>query len=374
MTDLTDPADYPRRILLAVTGMSPQIITETLYALACRGEPAFVPTEIHLITTETGARNAELELLDDGHGQLSALCADYGLERSAIAFDADHVHVVHDGEHALADIRSAAANNAAANLINQLVRQFCADDTAAVHASIAGGRKTMGFYLGYCLSLHGRDQDALSHVLVNEPFESNRTFFFPPKTPAVIRDRNDEPWRTSDAEVTLAPIPFVRMRHGLTDQLITESTSFSETVALADNAVRRDPTITVDIPNRKLRVYGVPIGLSEFEMAVYTFFAERRQQGDEQGLPRNLIDQADWDDYVAIANRIMGASVRNELLETMKNRDGYFDTHITRIKNALETRFSALAKPFLIVRRGRKGHSRYGLFNLQPEHIEIVEE
>ena len=43
---MTDPAAYPRRILLAVTGLSPQIVTETLYALAVKGNPAWVPTEI----------------------------------------------------------------------------------------------------------------------------------------------------------------------------------------------------------------------------------------------------------------------------------------------------------------------------------------
>ena len=44
----------PRKILLAVTGISPQIVTETLYALGCEAEEnpdAFIPTEVHLITT-----------------------------------------------------------------------------------------------------------------------------------------------------------------------------------------------------------------------------------------------------------------------------------------------------------------------------------
>ena len=43
---------HPRRILLAVTGLSPQVVTETLYALgvAEQGEAAFLPTDIHLIT------------------------------------------------------------------------------------------------------------------------------------------------------------------------------------------------------------------------------------------------------------------------------------------------------------------------------------
>jgi CRISPR-associated protein (TIGR02584 family) len=59
------------------------------------------------------------------------------------------------------------------------VRELTADPDCAIHASIAGGRKTMGFYLGYALSLFGRPQDRLSHVLVSSPFESNQNFFYP---------------------------------------------------------------------------------------------------------------------------------------------------------------------------------------------------
>ena len=58
-----DPASYPRRILLAVCGLSPQIVTETVYALASAPELPFVPTEVHLITTREGAQRAELSLL-----------------------------------------------------------------------------------------------------------------------------------------------------------------------------------------------------------------------------------------------------------------------------------------------------------------------
>ena len=55
---MSDPASYPRRILLAVTGLSPQIVTETLYALAVEGEPRWMPTEIRIITTRRGAEKA----------------------------------------------------------------------------------------------------------------------------------------------------------------------------------------------------------------------------------------------------------------------------------------------------------------------------
>ncbi|PJA57556.1 MAG: TIGR02584 family CRISPR-associated protein, partial [Rhodocyclales bacterium CG_4_9_14_3_um_filter_68_10] len=57
------PHEYERRILLAATGLSPQVVTETLYALTQRRAPAFVPTEIHLVTTAEGAERARLTLL-----------------------------------------------------------------------------------------------------------------------------------------------------------------------------------------------------------------------------------------------------------------------------------------------------------------------
>ena len=54
---------------------------------------------------------------------------------------------------------------------------------ASLHVSIAGGRKTMGFYVGYALSLFARDQDRLSHVLVPPSLESRQDFFYPPPPP-----------------------------------------------------------------------------------------------------------------------------------------------------------------------------------------------
>ena len=83
------PEQYSRRILLAVTGLSPQVVTETLYALAVRRDPPFVPTEIHLLTTAEGKQRAELALLSEDPGWFHRLCDDYGLP--PIRFDAHHI-------------------------------------------------------------------------------------------------------------------------------------------------------------------------------------------------------------------------------------------------------------------------------------------
>ena len=140
-----DLTAFPRRILLAVTGMSPQVVTETLFALVT--ERGFVPTEIQLITTELGRNRAERDLLDARDGQFHAFCAEFGLTGQT-RFDASCITVIADGQGQVAgDIRSHADNELAAGVIARVVRHFCQDDSCALHVSIAGGRKTMGFCL-----------------------------------------------------------------------------------------------------------------------------------------------------------------------------------------------------------------------------------
>jgi hypothetical protein len=85
------PENYRRRILLAATGLAPQILTETLYALAVASRPAFVPHEVHLITTEEGAEYARHTLLDTGMGQFGTLLRDYSLTGQC-RLEADCIH------------------------------------------------------------------------------------------------------------------------------------------------------------------------------------------------------------------------------------------------------------------------------------------
>ncbi len=231
MGDAAKPASYSRRVLVAVTGLSPQIVTETLYALAVAGKSPFVPTEIQLITTEEGDEKAKLSLLHPEDGWFPRLCADYALP--PIAFGPGQIHVLKsaDGEP-LPDIRTPDDNTSAADAITEIVRELTADENSALHVSIAGGRKTMGFYLGYALSLYGREQDRLSHVLVNAPFESHPQFFYPTPESRVIHAHgaDDRSCDARDAKLTLAEIPFVRLREGLDADLMAGKASFSEVV------------------------------------------------------------------------------------------------------------------------------------------------
>ena len=66
-----------KRILVAVTGMSPQIVTETLYALYTQQQ--WLPQEVHVLTTQTGADNIAASLLGEC-GFFRRLCDEYELQ------------------------------------------------------------------------------------------------------------------------------------------------------------------------------------------------------------------------------------------------------------------------------------------------------
>jgi CRISPR-associated protein (TIGR02584 family) len=369
---MNDPDIYPRRILLAVTGLSPQIVTETLYALAAApgvAVPAFVPTEIHLLTTSEGARLARAALLHPDGGQFHALLADYP-RVGRPAFDDAHIHtiVASDGTP-LPDIRSPAENAAAADAITALVSGLTRDDVAALHVSIAGGRKTMGFYLGYAFSLFARPQDRLSHVLVSAPFESHPEFFFPPATPRRLATRDGRHIDTAEAVVTLAEIPVVRLRHGLPQALQQGRASFNETVA-AVQASFAPPRLVIDLAARRVRCGERDLTLAPALLAWLAWWAQAALAGQ----PMQGWRDADAGGYLRLYRHVVGIDA--EAYEGAQRRlaDGmekaFFEENNAKLKRELERALGPAATPYLLTQTGKRPHTRRGL-TLRPAAIEL---
>lgn len=292
-------SEFPRRVLLAVSGLSPQIVTETVYALAVQRDVAFVPTEIHLITTQEGRQRAALSLFSSDRHWFGRLCADYKLP--PIAFNADHLHVITDAQgQPLRDIRSPADNQAAADFITQQVRHFTSDPDTALHVSIAGGRKTLGFYLGYALSLYARAQDEMSHVLVSEPFENSIDFFYPTPYSHTLQTRNGGLADTATAEVTLATIPYVSLRHGLPAALLSGRASFNDTVAAARTALA-PPRLVLDHRRHRIMAGQQRIELTSTETAFLALFIRALLHGELRlPAPNKWVADADWGQRYAL--------------------------------------------------------------------------
>lgn len=281
-----------KNILLATTGESPQVVTETLYALHDEGQPW--PDEIFLITTTLGEARALVGLLEQGH--LARLCDEIG--KPMPGFDADHILVVPDANgQPVDDARSLEDHEALANFIMTTVRQHTAEDTQTVYASLAGGRKTMTFYMGYAMSLFGRRQDKLSHVLISKGYESLADFWYPSNCQGQLHGRDGEPLTTpagaplmpADASVTLASIPFVRHRQNLPPLLPQSGASvhFRDLVRLINlGELPEELRLRIDLPNQRIIVRDSESPL-EFEfkpgllaLAFYAMMARATLRGE----------------------------------------------------------------------------------------------
>lgn len=370
-----NPQGYPRRILLCVTGLSPQIVTETVYALVMISEPRFIPTEIHVLTTAEGAERARLTLLSEDPGWFYRLRKDYGLPD--IDFTHHHLHILRDAEgRLLNDIRGVSDNEAIADAITAQVRELTADPESAVHASIAGGRKTMGFYLGYALSLFGRSQDRLSHVLVSSPFETNANFFYPSPTPKVIfaNPPDQRPLDANAAEITLADIPFVRLRDGLQEHLLEPGASFSAVVAQAQRNLAA-PHLTLNSARCQVRFGETALTLPPVDFAFYAWLARRSLAG-QPGVCRGRISAADTLEFLKEYQGLRGDLDQEIERVAQALRNGmdpsYFDNRLTSLHRKLVRALGKSgAHAYFIHSDKQRPLSRYAL-TLPPGQICFV--
>ncbi|MGP5437418.1 CRISPR-associated ring nuclease Csm6 [Psychrobacter alimentarius] len=273
-----------RNILFLVTGMTPQIITETIWALACDADSAdtWVPDEIHVLSTQDGLNQIRKRLFEDG--VFAQFKRDYPVLAQIEFNEMTNLHVIKDDNgKALFDLKTPEDNEKSADIICEKIKEFTSLDDTSVHVSIAGGRKTMGFYAGYALSLYGRAQDSMSHVLVEEKFERAVNFFYPTPDDHLVSDRDEKVvGNAKEAQVWIAKIPFVRMREAiLPKHQLKKEDSFSEVVQKINESYE-DITLELNAFSRKAIVNGKFIidDLPPREWAFLNWFADRRKEGN----------------------------------------------------------------------------------------------
>lgn len=374
---LMHPSDYPRRVLLCVTGLSPQIVTETLYALA-QQNPPFIPTEVHVITTTTGAALIKKNLLAPVDGMFHRLCQDH-FAGHAVRFEEDCINVVTRDGQPLADIETSADNTAVADITAQAVRGFTSDPNCALHASIAGGRKTMGFYLGYAVGLLGRPQDRLSHVLVSPPFESHPHFYYPPKQPVLLElpppraatlAAASRQVSTAEAQVMLAPIAFAPLNVSTQDALLSGHFTHQALVDRAMSSFVEAPMVLY-CGRAVVRINDSEIELYPSLMAWLVYFAQARRDGtgprkDGSYTPNDI----DWPRFAQAQKRVS--------LSMQPVQDGFVDTDlrsiISKIKRCMKTGLGpAFHERYTIVNAGHQGPppAAYGL-RIAPALIHVA--
>jgi CRISPR-associated protein (TIGR02584 family) len=384
-----------RHILLCVAGLTPQIITESLYALTQqRGERV---DEIRVITTLLGQEKLLKGLLDPTEGKFFAFCRDYGIDPKSIRFDHTSISAVQTSDgRTLDDIRLKAENERTADRICEIVRELAKQEDTRIHASAAGGRKTMGIFLASAMQLFGRRQDALSHVLVNEPFENHQDFYYiPPKHVTLeLKDPSGKvigQASTAEARIELADIPFVRLRGVLRGWLDELPSTYGEIVRWTQDELDVQDAAqelwlacdkkTVSLLSRKAT-------LTEMQFFFYLLFARacKLGRGEDGFLSLAEITREDLDETFRLISRTRGRKLERgiedwadlprfgflpSLVRDVEQRDleslqKTVIEIVAKIKQKMET--AKLPERCWITTKGQRGDLRYGL-RMAPERI-----
>lgn len=368
--------------LLAVCGLSPQVITETVYALA---QQQRCPACIRVITTRQG-RDAILSQLFDGQqGAWCALLNDLNIAPEQIDFGPQSVHsLVRDSGQPMDDMTSEADNTALVSTCLRLAWQAARDEQGAVFYSIAGGRKTMGAALGFAAQTYGRPQDRIFHVLVSPEFESSRNFFYPPTPPVDIelRDAKGQPYRKSTryAQVQLVALPFFSFRSQLSADLLAAPQT---PATLLGSLVREDPpALVILLHERKLRWQGRELDLPPTHLALYALLAEIRKDApcatDCPGCDSCWLTQAQLLDQQNHLSRIYRDLDPARDPQEMSSSGIFgltpdnFHSYRSKLNRTLASGFGTIdAAQLQIARQGQRPATRYGL-KLSRQEIRIV--
>lgn len=292
----------PETILFTLLGISPAVLTETVWAMA-ESQPAILPDRIIVLTTTRGAAAAKEQLLECQPGfsapvwdQLRVALEQRGHPvegKLKFGGTGDHLRIFtrHDPASGrsmeLDDIRSARENEDVADFILEHLRGLVENSETRVIASLAGGRKTMGALLYACMTLLGRDHDRLTHVLVDAPYDDPRLtprFYFPGQTPQHLRDPEGVEVEAAQAVIHMAETPFVPLRNLFRRDLGRMPGGFMNLVRHCREEARSNPerqaTLILEEKRRRLQVGDHPLTPSPREQVLLLLLFRRALAGD----------------------------------------------------------------------------------------------
>ncbi len=372
-----------KNILVAVVGLSPQVITETLYGIYQSGRKIH---KIVIITTNQGKKKIFESLVVGKHSFFNRFLEEYDIPKESILFDHDSIHVIKDEYgNEISDFESEEENNFLLKLCLEIAFELTSTDDTAVYFSVAGGRKTMSSCLTLAVQLYGRPQDRLCHVLVSPEFENCNDFYYPPKNHTTIKleDKNGEIFykNTKYAKVNLVNIPFISVRNNFADKnpgRIKDPGAFM--LSLVQDV---KPVLRVDFILKKLIFKDVELDLMPAHLALYGFFAILKKNCTKNrqtcGKCTDCFLQSfqileRQSEITEIYNNARGFKTNNESRsEGIMNLDyENLRSFKSKIKKILETRFgSRILQDIEIASVGTRPDTCYGIM-IDKSLLEIV--
>ena len=273
-------ADERTHVLISLCGTSPAVVTETVFALARAGDP---PRKVVVITTLTGEACLRSKLFESGIWEQLRRSLNCDI---SFSLNQEHLRLLPSGNDSgdALDVADTLSAERAGSFILDVLRQYTENPDTRITFSIAGGRKSMSALGALCMSLLGRRDDRLCHILVNPPFDDPalRPGFYFPVPGQFHTDRNGNSHDSATARLTLSVLPFVHCRYLISRELKRLPGEYTRMVALANRSAEQFETpLELELLPERLTVR---IGSEEFALQfqsflLYWMLAERRRDG-----------------------------------------------------------------------------------------------
>ena len=353
-----------KHVLVAMLGTSPAVLTETVYALHKRGD---TPDEVRIVTTLKGKETLKKELLgeqkiwgkmqDDIGTKISLGDASFELFK-----DKDNNHIN--------DITSSEDNELMADTLLEFLRGFTNTSDCRISFSIAGGRKTMSAIGTLIMSLVGRKDDQLFHILVNEPFDKkmNPPFYYPSSQE---HEYNGIRKKGTEAKLQLAEIPYVRMRYWF-DEKKAMDLSYNALVSKLneDTESYGERKVQIDPPNHQVYIVNETLGRQKeifnyVEAHLFWMLAERKKGGEPALEGENALRNS-------FENFLKRHRIELEEKKSLQGKGRYSIRksdleNLVRIFSSMSKKLEDISWPI----KNEKG--KYGLENFSKDQLIILE-
>ncbi|SEI51722.1 CRISPR-associated protein, NE0113 family [Allopseudospirillum japonicum] len=350
------PQEFARRILLAISTENPQHLAASLYTLA-QQEAAFIPTEIYVLTTVEGARQAKSVFSQQPEAQCLHQCL------AGEAFHQVQIDLLRDAQgRALNHQALAKAAPEIANQILKLIQPWTQEVQTALHIHLASEIQTLDIYVSYILSALGRVQDRLSYLL-SPNYLVQGACIYDMQIPC--------PWYPW---AHLHQLPFLRLRATLPAQALDKLASFTEMMRLVEETYSQ-PQLLLDLNQRRL-VYGhIHVRLSSADFAFYLWFV-RLALAKSEGIsppeyPNRFYAQAFLQEYEQVQALYGGKDKRPHKALISGMDRAYFDHRLASLRRCLYQAFGPSLGTSVMIQTVSRRPACYAL-RLAREQIRIV--
>ncbi len=378
--------------LLALLGLHPKVLTETLYGLCVKRGVAI--SNVIGIASAVAKQKIVSELLHPVRGEYYKLCREYPECFDGIQFAPDSVRVAHLEGEEIADIANSRQSQAYLDLIMATVMEITAHKEVCLHTVVAGGRRTMSVYLAMVMQLLARPQDRMYHLFV-EPWEAetNSGFYFPTAKSHPMTTYEGMAFDAKTVLVELVEVPFLRLRPRVPAEVLA-SFNYRDILQWVQREVEVAPPLLplrIDPDHHRITIGAIPISMQPVELAVYWYFAEKSGRRPKSA-PREAYSSY-FEKPIADGcfSRQMSARLK-KLYDTLLPRDQmrqrfssafnkegridleYLRPHFSNIKRKISEKFPEedFNRWYLISAIGPRGDTCYGI-RLDREFIRLPE-